>query len=300
MRNFFVSLLVVSVFISGCAPSIPNINVKSYEIPKDFVYPETDIPFIKNAIALHAAAEHKDLTKLFTATAPPEVSICGLSPDVLRAQFIQSDAAKRKIEKTVEKALLRSHGTEMSIKFSNEDPDFQIMEATCPVQGSPGSITVRFNTGISNDSAILSTSGRGQNIGILSITQDLQPLTITQFVKAEGTINTASTKFNAPTAMNHWLADETQSVTFMKTLDMDNVIFTETTSDKKRQKMTSWIDGKLASITNHKGAKNHGESIVFARKMKIPGSSSEFAIPEIRSCFKDGLLLKTVGPCVVD
>jgi len=303
MSNYFVCLLTLSVFFSGCASSTPNMNVTGYDIPKDFVYPETDNPFINDAIALHKRYAQKDLTELFTATAPVTVAICGMSPDVLRSRFLKNDADTKKLEKTIEKAALRTQGMDMSFKFSNEDPDFQIMGSTCPVPGSPGRITVRFNSGMVSNSAGSSMKFRSQNIGILSITQDLQPQTITQFVKGDGAVETQFTKIDGikpPTSMSYWLADETKSVSFAKILNADNVILSEETNDKKRLKVTAWIDGKLASISNFKGVKMHGETISFARKMKIPGNNTEYFLPGSRSCYKDGVVFKTTGPCVVD
>lgn len=303
MRNYIVCLLTLSALFAGCASSAPPRPVTGYDLPKDTVYPVTDNVFINDAITLHKRYVQKDLTGLFTVAAPATVTTCGLSPDVLRSQFIKNDASTKKLEKQIEKSVLHTQGMDLSITFSNEDPDFQIMASTCPVPGSSGSITVRFNSGIYGKSAVSATKFRAQHIGILSLTQDLQPQSITQFVKGEGATETQYSKIEGiqiPTSMGYWLIDETKSVSITRILNADNVIFTEQTGDKNRMKVTAWIDGKLASITNYKGMHMDGESISYARKMKIPGNNREYSLPGSKSCFKDGLIYKTTGPCVVD
>jgi hypothetical protein len=316
MRKHLVFLVLLSVLFSGCAsapyvtPVIPNTNVEGYDLPKDFIYPASDNPFVKDAFARHKLDSQKDFTALFTAPAPTNVTTCGIPPDVLREWFIQNDEELKKMGKQADKAILRGIGIESSHNFANVDPDFQIMASTCSTPGMPGIVTARFKASTITKSAANTTEMRQLNVGIMSFSKDLQPTYLTLLTKHEFAYT-----FNNPDGTQKVLPvvkppvmifysdrpvkELSISLSFAKSGDEDFIMLSEPLG-KNRIKSTEWFDGTLSGYSYTKNLRLHGELVKFTRMAKVPGSSRKVELPGTRNCFQNGLEIKTTGPCIVD
>lgn len=299
MKSYFAGLAAVCALMSGCVASLPNTNVTGYDVPQGFQYPAVQDPFVNEAIAQHKAYAEQDSTHLFTAPAPAAVDTCGVSPDLVRPLFLGSEEDLKKMQADLKKAAKRMAGMGASYKFMNEDPEFQILESICPAPGLPGKLTVRYKSSMESSMGDTTTKASAVSVAFLGLDQDRRPTNMLELSKGEAEetgLGGYSGQF--PVSVSFSTADRSKSVSFLRVIDSDHLILKEMTPDKKRSKMTSWVDGTLAGITNYKGFSLHGETINFARKAKIFGDVVN--IPETRLCYRNGLEVKTTGPCVVD